>query len=117
MRYMLLIYSPESILADMNPTEQGGYMNEWFAYTDAIQATGKMLAGDALQPTATARTVRGSLVSDGPFVETKEALGGFFMMEADDADEAIAWAKKMPNVARGGAVEVRPLMEFNRDGA
>ena len=54
MRYMLLIYSPESIMANMNPTEQEGYMNEWFAYTADLQATGKMLAGDALQPVATA---------------------------------------------------------------
>ena len=114
MRYMLLIYSPESIMANMNPAERDGYLNEWFAYTDAIQATGKMLAGDALQGTATAKTLRGSIVSDGPFVETKEALGGFFMIETDDPDEAIAWAKKMPSVARGGAVEVRPLMEYNR---
>ena len=111
---MLLIYSPESIMANMDPTERTGYMNEWFAYTDAIQATGKMLAGDALQGTATAKTVRGAIVSDGPFAETKEALGGFFMIETDDANEAIDWAKKMPSVARGGLVEVRPLMEYDR---
>ena len=113
MRYMLLIYSPESIMANMNPTEQEGYMNEWFAYTADLQASGKMLAGDALQPVATATTVRGSIVSDGPFAETKEALGGFFMIEADSLDDAHAWARKMPSVAKGGAVEIRPIMEFN----
>jgi hypothetical protein len=113
MKYLLLIYSPESIMANMNESEQGAYMNEWFAYTADLQATGKMLAGEALQPVATATTVRGSIVSDGPFAKTKEALGGFFMIEADSAQDAQAWAKKMPSVAKGGAVEVRPIMEFN----
>ena len=113
MRYMLLIYSPESIMANMNEAEQGAYMDVWMSYTADLQATGKMLGGEALQPTATAKTVRTSVVSDGPFAETKEALGGFFMIETDSPDEALAWAKKMPNVSRGGAVEIRPIVDFS----
>jgi hypothetical protein len=112
MRYLLLIYSPESIMGNMNESEQGAYMDQWFAYTADLQAAGKMLAGEALQPVATATTVRGSIVSDGPFAETKEALGGFYMIEADSVDDALVWAKKMPSVAKGGAVEVRPIMEL-----
>jgi len=113
MRYLLLIYTPESIMANMNDSERSAYMDQWFGYTADLQATGKMLAGDALQPVATATTVRGTIVSDGPFAETKEALGGFFMIQADSLDDALAWARKMPSVAKGGAVEIRPIMEFN----
>ena len=76
-----------------------------------------MLGGEALQPTATATTVRAeagqSLIVDGPFAETKEQFGGFFLIEAADLDEAIAWAAKMPNLDAGGSVEVRPVMEFD----
>ena len=76
-----------------------------------------MLGGEALMPTATATTVRGkggrTLISDGPFAETKEQLGGYYLIEAADLDEAIAWATKMPHMPDGGTVEVRPIMEFD----
>ena len=112
MRFLLLIYSPESIMANMNESEQGAYMDQWMGYTADLQTHGTMLGGDALQPVATAKTVRGGIASDGPFAETKEALGGFYMVDAATQDEAVAWAKKMPNIGRGGAVEVRPIMEL-----
>ena len=70
---------------------------------------GKILGGDALQPTATATSIRGDVVTDGPFAETKEALGGFYLIEARDLDQALAIAKLCP--ARFGGVEVRPIMD------
>ena len=81
------------------------------------EQSGQHLAGAALQPTATATTVRLTngrpLVADGPFAETKEQLGGYYLIEAPNLDAAIAWANKMPNLPDGGSVEIRPLMEFD----
>jgi hypothetical protein len=79
-----------------------------------------MVAGDALQPTQTATTVRvqdgETLTTDGPFAETKEQLGGYYLIEADSLDEAIEWAGKVPG-ARHGSVEVRPVMDFSQEAA
>jgi len=76
-----------------------------------------MQGGEALQPVSTATTVRATesrtLTSDGPFAETKEQLGGYFVIDASDLDEAIEWAAKMPHIAGGGSVEVRPIVEFD----
>ena len=112
MRYMMLIYGGEP--ADAAPAAT---MDLWFKYTDDFQKSGKMLGGEALMPVATATTVRarpggGTLTTDGPFVETKETLGGYFMIDAANLDEAIEWAGKMPIIAGGGCVEIRPIMEF-----
>jgi len=119
-RYLLLIYGDEAAGAQMTEAEQAAEMGAWFAYTDELRNAGALLAGEALQPTATATTVRGgdggqTLTTDGPFAETKEQLGGFYLNEAADLDEAAAWAAKMPHVPQAGAVEIRPIMEF--DGA
>ena len=115
MRYMLLIYETEG--AERSQAEQEASLGAWFAYTEELKQSGKMLGGEALLPTATATTVRGeggrTLISDGPFAETKEQLGGYYLIEAADLDEAIAWATKMPHVPDGGVVEVRPIMEFD----
>ena len=90
-------------------------MEAYGKYTEELQAAGAMLAGEALEPTATATTVQvrsgGTLATDGPFAETEEHLGGFYMIEAKDLDEAIAWAAKIPSAAVG-SIEVRPIMEF-----
>jgi hypothetical protein len=115
MRYMLLIYSdPESDPVPQSPEWQAE-MDNWYAYNSEVQASGKFLAGDPLQGRETATTVRvrnGELLTtDGPFAETKELLGGFYMIDVDDLDEALAWARKMPNIAHG-SVEVRPLQDF-----
>jgi hypothetical protein len=116
MRYLALIYSDEQANATMTPDQQQANMGAWFAYTEDLQKSGKMLAGEALQPSLTATTVRvgngGNLITDGPFAETKDQLGGYYVIDAKDLDEAIAWAAKMPHMTRGGAVEVRPIMEF-----
>lgn len=116
MRYMLLIYDNERALASKSEAELGALMQSWGAYMDKGQKSGKMLGGDALQPTMTATTVRATsgrtITSDGPFAETKEQLGGFVIVNARDLDEAIEWASTMPHLAEGGSVEVRPIQEF-----
>ena len=115
MRYLLLIYGDEAAGAQMTEAEQEAEMGAWFAYTEELRTAGTLLAGEALQPTATATTVRGggqTLTSDGPFAETKEQLGGFYLIEAADLDAAAAWAAKMPHFRQGGAVEIRPVIEF-----
>ena len=118
MRYMLLIYGDETAGADMSPEEQEARMGEWFQYTQDLQSSGAMQAGDALQPTATATTVtRGedgnALVTDGPFAETREQLGGYYLLDVKDLDEAIEWAGKCPG-AQTGKIELRPIMEFDQ---
>ena len=116
MRYLLLIYADERAPAKPQD-EQAAVMDAWFKYSGAFQQSGKMLGGEALQPTATATTVRlaagKTLISDGPFAETKEQLGGYFLIDATDLDEAIEWASKMPHLPEGGSVEARPIMEFD----
>lgn len=111
MRYLILIYENEG----NQPAE--GEMEKWFAYTEQLKASGCHLGGEALQPTSTATTVRQrngrTLTTDGPFAETKEQLGGFYMVNCKDLDEALKWAAKIPNVHRG-SIEVRPIMEFSQ---
>ena len=115
MRYLCLIYFDEQSVANMSEEEMGVIMEAYGKYTEELQGAGAMLAGEALQPTATATTVQvrngRTLTTDGPFAETKEQLGGFYMIEARDLDEAIAWAAKIPG-ATDGSIEVRPIMEF-----
>src|SRR3954471_23716638 len=101
MRYMMLIYVDEAVNAARDDAGNAANMDAWMSYTADFQATGKMLGGEALMPTGTATTVRakaggGTLTTDGPFVETKEALGGYYIINAASLDEAIAWAGKMP---------------------
>ena len=117
MKYLCLIYENEKEWEKLPPAESEAIMNEYFAFTNDIQASGKLLGGEALQPTATATTVkvRNGKVSttDGPFVETKEQLGGFYLIEANDLNEAIQVASRIPS-ARFGGVEVRPVMDFSQ---
>jgi hypothetical protein len=118
MRYLLLIYSDEAeSVYNKTGEEAEALMARWFEYTTEMQQAGKMLGGDALHLSNTAKTVRLSdgeaITTDGPFAETKEQLGGYYMVDAESEAEALAWAAKMPNLPGGGAVEVRPLMEFD----
>jgi hypothetical protein len=120
MRYMLTIYGDPSAMADASPEEQQAEMQRWFAYTEELQKAGVMAAGEALQPSDTATTLRydgasDPTVTDGPFAETKEQLGGFYLFECDNLDQALEWARKLP--ARGGAAEVRPVVDFSEEGA
>jgi hypothetical protein len=113
MQYLLLIYDNEKTWADMPPEEQGRMFGEYMQFTKDIRASGHHRAGDALQPVSTATTVRvrGGKVSktDGPFAETREQLGGYYLIEARDLDEATAIAARIPS-AKIGSIEVRPIM-------
>lgn len=118
MKYALLIYSdPAARPADGSP-EQAAEMQQWFSYSEELAAAGAMLSGEGLQDVSTATSVRvrdgHTVTSDGPFAETKEAMGGFYIIDVDDLDAAIASAAKIPNVGYG-TVEVRPLMEIPND--
>jgi hypothetical protein len=117
MQYLLLIYSDESQAQDppQDPKEFAEWLSPWTNYSAALEASGCLLGGDALLPTQTARTVTAtggsSLITDGPFAETKEQLGGYYLLECASMEEAVAWAAKCPVVAYG-RVEVRPVMQF-----
>jgi hypothetical protein len=117
MRYLLLIYGNEQAAAAQPAEAQAAEMDAWWKYTSDLRESGHHLGGEALQPIATATTVRlangRTVVADGPFAETKEQLGGFYMIDVPDLDAAIAWAGKMPNLPSGGSVEIRPIMEFD----
>ena len=117
MRYLCLIYEEEKKMQSMSKSEIDAFMGEYFAFTEGIQKSGHHLGGEALQPVQTATTVRlrnGKVsTTDGPFAETKEQLGGFYMINARDLDDAIQVAAKIPG-ARWGSVEVRPIMEFDQ---
>jgi hypothetical protein len=123
MRYAILIYDEET--ANPSPTqpdpqEYAKVLAEWNAYTQMLRDTGAHLGGEALQPVTTATTVRvkdgKTLTTDGPFAETKEALGGFYLIEARDLDHALELAAACPG-AKDGPIEVRPIMEFPTDDA
>jgi hypothetical protein len=117
MKYLCLIYEDEKQRATMSKAETEALTAEYFAVMGEIQKSGHYLGGNALQPVATATTVRvrnGKVsATDGPFAETKEQLGGFFLIEARDLDDAIHVASRIPG-ARLGSIEVRPIREFNR---
>jgi hypothetical protein len=114
MQYMLLIYGDEARREERSEQEQATALQRWFAYTDEVRDAGVMVSADALEPTAAATTVEirkdGAITTDGPFAETKEQLGGYYLIDVDSLDEAIEWASKMP--WEGGKVEVRPIMQF-----
>ena len=118
MEYLLTIYGDEKAMATMSQEEMGSIMAEWFKYDEELRKAVQVLSGNPLQPTATATTVRSKdgqvITSDGPFAETKEQLGGYYLIDAEDLDVAIEWAGKMPNIPGGGSVEVRPIMDMHR---
>ena len=115
MKYLCLIYDEEKALTGMSKAESDAFMGEYYAFTEAIKKSGQYLAGEALKPVHTATTVRirnGKMsTTDGPFAETKEQLGGFYMIEARDLNDAIQVAAKIPS-ARTGTIEVRPVEVF-----
>lgn len=116
MKYLCLIYDEEKKLAGMSKTESDAFMGEYFAFIEGIRQSGHYLGGNPLQPVQAATTVRvrGGKMSttDGPFAETKEQLGGYYLIEARDLNDAIQVAAKIPS-ARTGSIEVRPIVEFN----
>ena len=114
MKYLLLIYDNEKKLAAMSPAESGAIMTEYRAFGESIVKSGHFKAGHQLHPTDKATSLRfrdGRLDTvDGPFAETKEQLGGFYMIEAKDLDEALAIGARIPSV-KIGTIEVRPIVE------
>ncbi len=120
-RYAALIYAAEQNDTDTNPEQWAAIMAEYNTFGETAGAAGVLGAGEALQPTSTATTVHvtggakgGDVVStDGPFAETKEALGGFYILDCKDLDEALHWAAQIPG-AWHGHVEVRPLIDFSQ---
>ena len=115
MRYMLLIYSDEKYEATMTPQEQEAYMGRYFEFTKEVRGRGLFDSGEPLHPTNMATSVRirdgQTLATDDPFAETKEQLGGFYILNCQDLDEAIALAAKIP-AAEHGTIEIRPVVEF-----
>ncbi|MEV4345200.1 YciI family protein [Actinoplanes sp. NPDC049596] len=115
MRYLLLIYTEETTAAP-DPAEAEKVMNDYWAYTSAVKEAGINQGSEALQDSTTATTVRVKdgerVVTDGPFAETREVLGGYYLIDVPDLDAAIDWAAKCPG-AQHGSVEVRPIMEFS----
>jgi hypothetical protein len=113
MRYMILIYSQENTWADVSPERIAEIMAAYYAYTDKLKTAGAYVAGDELNVVATAKSIRGaggSQVIDGPFVDTKEALGGYYLIDCATEEEALKWAKQCPVTMHGGGVELRPIM-------
>ena len=118
MQYLLTIYGDESAWNDVSEEQGKQIMDAYMAFTEEVKQAGAFVAGEGLQRTDTATTVRvrdgERLTTDGPFAETKEQLGGFYLLECKDLDEAIGYAAKIPG-AQGGSVEVRPVMVFDQE--
>jgi hypothetical protein len=112
MRYMLLLYDNEN-----SPPPDGAEMAAWFEVTEAMQKAGVYVGGEALHPTTSSTTVRvrggDTVATDGPFAETKEQLGGYYVLDVPDLDAAVDWAAKLPNAPRG-SIEDRPVMVFDQ---
>jgi len=120
MKYLLALFGDESRFADRTPEQMGENMKHWDAYTTAAIEAGVHLGAEGLQPSATATTIRiqesgDHIVTDGPFAETKEQLGGYYLLDCKDLDEALDWAKRIP--MPGGTVEVRPVMDYEAVGS
>jgi hypothetical protein len=114
MRYMLLISDNEAEFDRLPEQELAQIMSDYGKFTAALQAAGAYVGGNRLRPVATAKSVRvregRTLLTDGPFAETKEQLGGYYLIDVKDLDEALQWAAKIPS-ARYGTIEVRAIWE------
>jgi len=119
MQYLLLIYDDEKIWRDMPKAESDKMFAEYMQFTADLKKSGHHIAGDALKPVSTATTIRvrngKTQTIDGPFAETKEQLGGYYLINAKDLDEARKIAERIPS-ARIGSIEIRPVLDFNAGG-
>jgi hypothetical protein len=115
MRYMLLIIGDESRYAEMSEEEGRAQMQRWADYTKDLVEAGAFVSGEGLQTSSNATTLQVNdgerVLTDGPFAETKEQIGGYYTIECKDLDEAIDWAAKLPS-AEWGVTEIRPVMEY-----
>ncbi len=120
MQYLLMIYCDEASDAKRPKEELEAEMGAYWAFTEEVQKSGAHRAGEALHPSSTATTVKvrngKTITTDGPFAETKEQLGGYYVVEANNLDEAIQWAVKIPHV-NIGAIEVRPIVDFSKEAS
>lgn len=122
MRYMLLIYSKEAELAGMSAEQQEEIKAGHWAVMNETAKRGIFCGAEPLKPTATATTIRKqggkSLITDGPFAETKEQLAGYYILDCRDLDEAILWAEKIPTACKGGegCIEIRPISPIPQPG-
>jgi hypothetical protein len=120
MKYLLANYGDEKAEEQIraSPEQMETMMGSWFQYDDQIRKALKVISADVLQPTSTATTIRvkdgQTIISDGPFAETKEQMGGYYLIDAKDLDEALEWGTKMANLPGGGSVEVRPIAEIEK---
>jgi hypothetical protein len=119
MRYLLTIYGDESGWDDLTPEQAGQIMAAYGALGDAMREAGVILGGGGPRPPSTATTVKvrdgETITTDGPFAETREQLGGYYLLDCKDLDEAIGWAARIPG-ALTGSVEVRPVMDYEATG-
>jgi hypothetical protein len=120
MKYVLALFGDESGWEDVTPEEMRARMEPWNRFEQELHDAGVNLAGEGLQPSSNATSVKVGegderIVTDGPFAETKEQLGGFYLLECKDLDEALEWAKKVP-LQPGGTIEVRPVMDYTQFG-
>ena len=116
MKFLLLLYGDETKWIDMAPEDAQQSVEDWNAYSQQLIDAGVLLGGEALAPTTEATTVRlseaESIRTDGPFAETREQLGGYYLIDCKDIDEAAGWAAKVPDLGEGGSVEVRPVVDW-----
>lgn len=118
MRYILLIYGDESQYEKMSPETLGQMYNDYGTYSTELAQAVTVIGSEELQPTSSATSVRlqngERIVTDGPFAETKEQLGGYYCIEADNLDQAIEWAARCPG-ARVGTMEIRPIVDHSAE--
>lgn len=115
MKFLCLIYEDEKIWESLPQDQAGAMLGEYQVFTEEVARAGNLIASEALQPVATATTLRlrngRASTSDGPAVDTKEQLGGFYLIEAKDMNEAVQISGRIPSV-RHGSIEIRPIMDF-----
>jgi hypothetical protein len=119
MKYMPVLIGEEGGWEDATPEQMKEEMDQWSEFGQKLVDAGAFIAGEGLQESATATTLRideagERVVTDGPFAETKEQVGGFYLLECKDLDEALGWAKQVP--VSGGSIEVRPVMDYTQYG-
>jgi hypothetical protein len=120
MKYLFALIGDESDWSDRSPDEQQAAMKAWDEFTQDTIDSGVHLGGEGLQPSSTATTLRVTegdpVITDGPFAETKEQLGGYYLLDCKDLDEAIRWGKKVP-LGPGSSIEIRPVMDYEAAGS
>ena len=119
MKYLLALFADESGWENATPEDMQAGMEPWNRFERELHASGARIAGEGLRPSMEAKTVKladgGATVSDGPFAEMKEQLGGFYLIDVETEDEALEWAKKVP-LRPGSSIEVRPVMDYEQFG-